>query len=39
MEQASRDGTTDALHEQAKELDIDGRSDMSRDELIHAPRD
>lgn len=31
--------TKDELYEQAQELDIDGRSDMSKDELIEAIRD
>ncbi|MFQ6547813.1 Rho termination factor [Aestuariibius sp. 2305UL40-4] len=31
--------TKDALYERAQELDIDGRSDMTKDELIAALRD
>lgn len=30
--------TRDALYERAQELDIDGRSDMTKDELISALR-
>ena len=30
--------TTDDLYERARELDIDGRSDMTKDELIAALR-
>lgn len=30
--------TKDELYERAQELDIDGRSDMSKDELIEALR-
>jgi len=30
--------TKDALYERAQELDIDGRSDMTKDELIDALR-
>ena len=33
------DRTKDELYEQAQELDIEGRSDMSKDELIEAIRD
>lgn len=33
------DRTKDELYEQAQELDIDGRSDMTKDELIDAIRD
>ena len=32
------DWTKDALYERAQELDIDGRSDMTKDELINALR-
>jgi hypothetical protein len=31
--------TKDELYERAQELDIDGRSDMTKDELIDALRD
>ena len=31
--------TRDELYERAKELDIEGRSDMTKDELIAALRD
>ena len=31
--------TKDELYERAQELDIDGRSDMTKDELIEALRD
>jgi len=31
--------TKDELYERAQELDVDGRSDMSKDELIAALRD
>ncbi|KNG92534.1 DUF7218 family protein [Pseudaestuariivita atlantica] len=31
--------TKDELYERAQELEIDGRSDMSKDELIEALRD
>ena len=31
--------TKDELYEQAQELDIEGRSDMTKDELIEALRD
>lgn len=31
--------TKDELYEQAQELDIEGRSDMTKDELIDALRD
>ncbi|MEL6463912.1 MAG: Rho termination factor [Pseudomonadota bacterium] len=30
--------TKDALYERAQELDVDGRSDMTKDELIEALR-
>ena len=33
------DRTKDELYEQAQELDIEGRSDMTKDELIKAIRD
>ena len=33
------DWTKDALYERAQELDIEGRSDMTKDELIAALRD
>lgn len=33
------DWTKDELAERARELDIDGRSDMTKDELISALRD
>ena len=33
------DWTKEALYERAQELDIDGRSDMTKDELIAALRD
>ncbi|MEM7487713.1 MAG: Rho termination factor N-terminal domain-containing protein [Pseudomonadota bacterium] len=33
------DRTVDDLRERARELDIDGRSDMTKDELIAALRD
>ena len=32
------DWTRDELHDRARELDVDGRSDMSKDELIDALR-
>ena len=32
------DWTKDDLYERAQEIDIDGRSDMSKDELIDALR-
>lgn len=32
------DWTKDELYERAQELDIDGRSDMTKDELIEALR-
>lgn len=32
------DWTKDALYDRAKELDIDGRSSMTKSELIHALR-
>lgn len=32
------DWTKDELYERARDLDIDGRSDMSKDELISALR-
>lgn len=35
---AYEDWTKDDLYERAKELDIDGRSDMSKGELIKALR-
>lgn len=31
--------TADELHERARELDVDGRSDMTKDELIAALRE
>ena len=31
--------TKDELYERAQELDVDGRSDMTKDELIDALRD
>lgn len=37
--QAYEDWTKDALYERAQELDIDGRSDMTKDELITALRE
>ena len=36
--QAYEDWSKDDLYERAKELDIDGRSDMDKDELIDALR-
>ena len=33
------DWSKDELYDRAQELDIDGRSDMSKDELIEALRD
>ncbi|HJC58860.1 MAG TPA: Rho termination factor N-terminal domain-containing protein [Candidatus Dietzia intestinigallinarum] len=33
------DWTVDELHERARELDIEGRSSMNKDELIKALRD
>lgn len=33
------DWTKDELYDRAKELDIDGRSSMTKDQLIHALRD
>lgn len=30
--------TKDELYERARELEVDGRSDMTKDELIHALR-
>lgn len=33
------DWTHDELYERAQELDVDGRSDMTKDELIAALRD
>ena len=33
------DRTRDELYERARELDIEGRSDMTKDELIEALRD
>lgn len=33
------DWTVDDLRKRAAELDIDGRSDMTKDQLIHALRD
>ncbi|RLK55132.1 DUF7218 family protein [Actinokineospora cianjurensis] len=33
------DWTVDDLRKRAAELDIDGRSSMSKDELVHALRD
>lgn len=33
------DWTKDELYERAKELDVDGRADMTKDELIDALRD
>lgn len=33
------DWTNDELYERAKELDIEGRSEMTKDELIEALRD
>ena len=33
------DWTADELHDRARELDIEGRSDMTKEELIHALRD
>ena len=33
------DWTKDDLHERARELDVEGRSDMTKDELIAALRD
>ena len=33
------DWTKDELYDRAQELDIDGRSDMTKDELISALRD
>lgn len=35
---AYEDWTKDELYDRAKELDIDGRSDMTKDELISALR-
>ncbi|MCK0149495.1 Rho termination factor N-terminal domain-containing protein [Marivita sp. S6314] len=35
---AYEDWTKDDLYDRAKELDIDGRSDMTKDELISALR-
>ncbi len=35
---AYEDWTKDELYDKAKEVDIDGRSDMSKDELIDALR-
>lgn len=32
------DWTADELHERARELEIEGRSDMTKDELIEALR-
>lgn len=37
--QAYEDRTKDELYERAQELGIEGRSDMSKDELIDALRD
>ena len=36
---AYEDWSKDELYERAQELDIDGRSDMTKDELIDALRD
>ena len=36
---AYEDWTKEELYERAQELDIDGRSEMSKDELIEALRD
>ncbi|MEM0900064.1 MAG: Rho termination factor N-terminal domain-containing protein [Pseudomonadota bacterium] len=36
---AYEEWTKDALYDRAKELDIEGRSDMSKDELIEALRE
>ncbi len=36
---AYEDWTKDELYERAQELDVDGRSEMSKDELIAALRD
>lgn len=33
------DRTVDELRERAAELDIEGRSDMTKDELVHALRE
>lgn len=35
---AYEDWTKDALYERAQELDVDGRSDMTKDQLIEALR-
>ncbi len=35
---AYEDWTVDELHERARELDVSGRSDMTKDELIEALR-
>ncbi|QWC86431.1 Rho termination factor [Nocardioidaceae bacterium] len=36
---AYEEWSKDELYERAQELDVDGRSDMSKDELIEALRD